>query len=48
VGLGRGPLSLVNITEKLVDWKSSDSGSRKPRLKAVRIRYAGHATHPQS
>jgi hypothetical protein len=33
VGLERGPLSLVRITEELLDWKSSSgSGSRKPRL----------------
>jgi hypothetical protein len=45
VGLERGPLSLVNITEELHKWKSSDSGSGKPRLKtAVRFRCADHAT----
>jgi hypothetical protein len=32
VGLERGPLSLVRIIEKLLEWKSSGSGSRKPRL----------------
>jgi hypothetical protein len=26
VGLERGPLSLVRITEELLDWKSSGSG----------------------
>jgi hypothetical protein len=26
VGLERGPLSLVRITEELVEWKSSGSG----------------------
>jgi hypothetical protein len=34
VGLERGPLSLVRITEELLEWKSSGSGSRKPRLRA--------------
>jgi hypothetical protein len=33
VGLERGPLSLVRIIEKLLEWKSSGSGSRKPRLR---------------
>jgi hypothetical protein len=33
VGLERGPLSLVRITEELLDWKSSGSWSRKPRLR---------------
>jgi hypothetical protein len=28
VGLERGPLSLVRITEVLLEWKSSGSGSR--------------------
>jgi hypothetical protein len=32
VGLERGPPSLVRITEELLEWKSSGSGSRKPRL----------------
>jgi hypothetical protein len=31
VGLERGPLSLVRIIEELLEWKSSGSGSRKPR-----------------
>jgi hypothetical protein len=44
VGLERGPLSLVSITEKLLEWKSSGSGSRKPILTAVGIRCADHAT----
>jgi hypothetical protein len=37
-------LSLVSITEELIEWKSSGSGSRKPRLTSVGIRCADHAT----
>jgi hypothetical protein len=33
VGLERGPLSLVRIIEELLEWKSSGSGSIKPRLR---------------
>jgi hypothetical protein len=33
VGLERGPLSLVRTTEELLEWKSSGSGSRKPRIR---------------
>jgi hypothetical protein len=44
VGLKRGPLSLVRITEELLEWKSCCSGSRTPRLTAVGIRCADHAT----
>jgi hypothetical protein len=33
MGLERGPLSLVRIIEELLEWKSSGSGSRKPRLR---------------
>jgi hypothetical protein len=33
VGLERGPLSLVRIIEELLEWKSSGSESRKPRLR---------------
>jgi hypothetical protein len=44
VGLEQGPLSLVRITKELLEWKSSGSGSRKPRLTAVGIRYADRAT----
>jgi hypothetical protein len=33
VGLERGPLSLVRMIEELLEWKSSCSGSRKPRLR---------------
>jgi hypothetical protein len=33
VGLERGPLSLVRIIEELLEWKSSGSGCRKPRLR---------------
>jgi hypothetical protein len=38
VGLEQGPLSLVRITEELLEWKSSGYGSRKLRLTAVGIR----------
>jgi hypothetical protein len=44
VCLERGPLSLVRITEELLEWKNSGSGSRRPRLTAVGIRCADHAT----
>jgi hypothetical protein len=44
VVLERGPLSLMSITEELLEWKSSGSGSRKPRLTAVGIRCADHVT----
>jgi hypothetical protein len=44
VGLEWGPLSLVSITEELLEWKSSGSGSRKPRITAMGIRCADHAT----
>jgi hypothetical protein len=44
VGLERGPLRLVSTTEELLQWKSSGSGSRKARLKAVGIRCADHGT----
>jgi hypothetical protein len=35
---------LLRITEELLEWKSSGSGSRKPRLTAVEIRCADYAT----
>jgi hypothetical protein len=38
VGLERGTLSYVIITEELLEWKISGSGSRKPTLTAVGIR----------
>jgi hypothetical protein len=44
VGLERGPLSLVTVTEELLEWKSSGSGFRKSRLSAVGICCADHAT----
>jgi hypothetical protein len=44
VGLERGPFSLVSITEKLLEWKSRGSGFRKPKLTAVAIHCADHAT----
>jgi hypothetical protein len=40
VGLEQGPLSLV----RLLQWKSSGSGPRKPRLTAVGIHCADHTT----
>jgi hypothetical protein len=40
MGLEQGPLSLVTITEELLEWKSSGSGSRKPRLTVALI--TGH------
>jgi hypothetical protein len=33
VGLERGPLSLGRIIEELLEWKSSGSGYRIPRLR---------------
>jgi hypothetical protein len=42
VGLEWVPLSLVRITEELIEWKSSGSTSRKTRLTAVGIRRADH------
>jgi hypothetical protein len=44
VSLERCPLRLVNLTEELLELKSSGSGSRKPRLTALGIRCADHAT----
>jgi hypothetical protein len=44
VGPERGRLSLVSITEELLEWKSTGSGTRKPRLTAVGIGCADHAT----
>jgi hypothetical protein len=42
VGPKRGPLSLMSVAEKLLEWKSSGSGSRNPRITAVGIRCANH------
>jgi hypothetical protein len=44
VGLKWGPLSLVRTTEKLLEWKSSGSGSRISRLTALGIRCSENAT----
>jgi hypothetical protein len=35
----------IDITEELLEWKSSSSGSRKTRLKAVKIHCVENATH---
>jgi hypothetical protein len=35
VGLKQDPLKLLRITEELLEWKSSGSGSRKSRLTAA-------------
>jgi hypothetical protein len=43
VRLERGPLSLVRITEELLEWINSGSGSREPRLTAVGIRCSDHS-----
>jgi hypothetical protein len=42
-----GPLSLVRITEELLEWKSSGSGSRKSRLTVVGA-VALNTRHPLS
>jgi hypothetical protein len=49
VGLERGPLSLVTITEKLLEWKSSGSGSRKPRINGREdpLRWPRDTLYPQ-
>jgi hypothetical protein len=39
VGLEQGPLSLVRITEELLEWKSSGSGSRQTRITGVTTWY---------
>jgi hypothetical protein len=44
VGLEQGAISVVRITEELLEWKSSGSRSRKPRVKAVGIRCADQST----
>jgi hypothetical protein len=49
VSLERGSLSLVSITEELLEYKSSGSRSRKSRVTAVGIRCADQAlTSPTS
>jgi hypothetical protein len=48
MSLERGPLGLVRITEELLEWKSSASGSRKSRLTAVEIlRLPRDTVYPQ-
>jgi hypothetical protein len=42
VGLERGLLSLMRITEELLEWRSNGSGSRKPRLTAMGICCTDH------
>jgi hypothetical protein len=44
VGLERGQISLMRIIEELLERKSSGSGLENPRLTAVGIRSADHAT----
>jgi hypothetical protein len=44
MGLERGPLNLVRITEKLLQRDSGSSGLENQRLTAVGIRYADHQT----
>jgi hypothetical protein len=44
LGLERGPLSLMSITEELLEWKRSTFGSRKSRLTAVGSCCADHVT----
>jgi hypothetical protein len=44
VGLEWGPLSLMSMTEELLEWKSSGSGSRKSRLTAMGISCTDHTT----
>jgi hypothetical protein len=43
-GTGFTHVSLVRLSVELVEWNSSDSGSRKSRLTAVDIRCTDHAT----
>jgi hypothetical protein len=42
--LERGSLSLMRITQELLEWKNRGSGSTKSRLTAVGIRCADHTT----
>jgi hypothetical protein len=44
LGLERGPLSLVRITENLFEWKYSGSCPGKSRLTAAGIRWTDHST----
>jgi hypothetical protein len=44
VGLERVPLSLVSVTEELLEWKSSSSRSRKQILTALGIWCTDHVT----
>jgi hypothetical protein len=42
--LERGPLSLVSVTEELLEWKVAAAGLENLRLTTVAIRCADHAT----
>jgi hypothetical protein len=44
VGLERGLLRIVNVTEEILEWKNSGSGSRNSKLTAVGIRRSDNAT----
>jgi hypothetical protein len=49
LSLERGPLSLVSITEELLEWKSSGSGPRKIEIKGhgVPLRWPRYTLYPR-